>query len=476
MTRRPNIVLINCDDLGYGDLGCYGSAVHDTPRIDALAAEGTRLTSFYMASPVCTPSRGAMLTGSYPPRIGFDDFEGMPVLFPGMRVGLNPDEHTIASVLRDAGYATEIVGKWHCGDQPEFLPTNHGFDNWFGLPYSNDMGVQAGDAQATAFFEARRAEGHAVPEFPYPPLPLVDGRAVVETQPDQTMLTRRYVERSVEFMRENANEPFFLYFAHMHVHLPLYVEHTFHEGSRNGPYGAAVHAIDWATGVLIDELDALGLTDDTIVIFTSDNGALARPGEGSNAPLRGKKGRVSEGGMRVPGIVRWPGRVPADIDCDELLTAMDLLPTIASWAGTTLPDDAVIDGRDVTAVLTRGETSPHEAFAYYVGSFLEAVRDRRYKLRVVRSKARHERTVVAELYDLLDDIAETTDIAADHPDVVERLRSVADDFRAVLGDAMTGAVGAGRRPAGTVDQPRTLSALGDGHPMVIAEYDLSDRG
>ena len=476
MTRRPNIVLINCDDLGYGDLGCYGSAVHDTPRIDQLASEGMRLTAFYMASPVSTPSRGAMLTGSYPPRIGFDDFGGMHVLFPGMRFGLDPSEHTIASVLKDAGYATEIVGKWHCGDQAEFLPTNHGFDNWLGLPYSNDMGMQVGDARAKAFFDARRAEGHTVPDFPYPPLPLMDSGDVLETQPDQTMLTRRYVERSVEFMRENAGDPFFLYFAHMHVHLPLYVEHTFHEGSRNGPYGAAVHAIDWATGVLIDELDALGLADDTIVIFTSDNGALARPGEGSNAPLRGKKGRVSEGGMRVPGIVRWPGRVPAGGECDELLTAMDLLPTLATWAGTAVPDDAVIDGRDVSEVLTAGGASPHDAFAYYVGSFLEAVRDERFKLRLVRTRARHDRTVVTELYDLIDDIGETTDIAADRPDVVERLQSVADGFRHVLGDAMTGVIGTGRRPAGEVAEARPLSALGDEHPMVIAEYDLSDRG
>ena len=241
MTRQPNIVLINCDDLGYGDLGCYGSEVHDTPRIDALADEGVRLTSFYMAAPVCTPSRGSMLTGSYPSRIGFDDFGGLHVLFPGMRYGLNPEEHTIASVLKDAGYATEIIGKWHCGDQPEFLPTNHGFDRWFGLPYSNDMGTQVSDAMLE-HAEALRAAGFTPPPvLPYPPLPLMDGEQVVEKQPDQKMLTRRYVERSVEFVRDNVDRPFFLYFAHMHVHLPLYVEDTFHGDSRNGPYGAAVH-------------------------------------------------------------------------------------------------------------------------------------------------------------------------------------------------------------------------------------------
>ncbi|MEM8706481.1 MAG: sulfatase [Actinomycetota bacterium] len=475
MPRRPNIVLINCDDLGYGDLGCYGSEVHDTPRIDRLAAEGVRLTSFYMASPVCTPSRGAMLTGSYPPRIGFDDFGGLHVLFPGMRYGLNPDEHTIASVLKDAGYATEIVGKWHCGDQPAFLPTNHGFDRWFGLPYSNDMGTQAGDAIAD-HADAMKAAGYSMPPvLPYPPLPLMEGERVVEKQPDQTMLTRRYVERSVEFMRENTGQPFFLYLAHMHVHLPLYVENTFHGGSRNGPYGAAVHAIDWATGVLLDELDTLGLADDTIVVFTSDNGALARPGEGSNGPLRGTKGRTSDGGMRVPAIVRWPGVVPAGIDCDELTTAMDLLPTLAGWAGTAVPDGTVIDGRDIAEVLTGTGTTPHDTFAYYNGTFLEAVRDHRYKLRLLRRRGA-DREVIAELYDLVDDIGETIDVSADHPDVVDRLQAAAARFRSELGDGVTGEPGTRRRPQGVVDEATTLCVLDDDNPMVIAEYDLPDRG
>lgn len=476
MTRQPNIVLINCDDLGYGDLGCYGSTVHDTPRVDELAAGGTRLTSFYMGSPVCTPSRGAMLTGSYPARIGFDDFDGLHVLFPGSPCGLNPTEHTIASVLSDAGYATEIIGKWHCGDQPEFLPTNHGFDRWFGLPYSNDMGIQQGPSLMEEHGDRLIAAGYSLPPvLPYPPLPLMDGGDVVEKQPDQTMLTRRYVERSVDFIRENAHQPFFLYFAHMHVHLPLYVEDTFHEGSRNGPYGAAVHAIDWATGVILDELDAHGLADDTIVVFTSDNGALCRPGEGSNGPLRGKKGRTSDGGIRVPAIVRYPGVVPAGATSDELLTAMDLLPTLARWAGTVVPDEHVIDGRDITDVLTDGVASPHETFAYYNGTFLEAVRDHRYKLRLVRRAAR-ERTVIAELFDLDTDIGETTDIAADRPDVVERLHAAAERFRHELGDGVLGVAGTACRPAGRVDDARTLTLLDDDHPMVIAEYDLSDRG
>ncbi len=476
MTRRPNIVLINCDDLGYGDLGCYGSDVHDTPRIDQLAAEGTRLLSFYMGSPVCTPSRGALLTGSYPARIGFDDFDGLHVLFPGSACGLSPSEHTIASVLQDAGYATEIIGKWHCGDQPEFLPTNHGFDRWFGLPYSNDMGIQHGSSLVEEHGAQLIAAGYTLPPvIPYPPLPLMHDSEVVETQPDQTMLTRRYVERSVEFIRENADRPFFLYFAHMHVHLPLYVEDTFHEGSRNGPYGAAVHAIDWATGVVMDELEAQGLVDDTIVVFTSDNGALCRPGEGSNGPLRGKKGRTSDGGIRVPAIVRWPGIVPAGVECDELLTAMDLLPTLAGWAGTAVPDDTIIDGRDIAPVLTGGAASPHETFAYYSGTMLEAVRNDRYKLRLVHRSGR-ERTVIAELFDLRADIGETTDIAKEHPEVVEQLQAAAERFRAELGDGVVGVTGSGCRPSGRVEVARPLARLGDDHPMMVAEYDLSDRG
>ena len=474
MTRRPNVLLINCDDLGYGDLGCYGSEVHDTPRIDRVAQEGMRLTSFYMASPVCTPSRGSMLTGCYPPRIGFDDFDGHRVLFPGMPHGLDPAETTIASMLKSAGYGTHIVGKWHCGDQPEFLPTEHGFDTWFGLPYSNDMGNQANEPTEEQL-ETWRQAGFAVPPLPYPPLPLMSDTAVVEKQPDQTMLTRRYVEHAIEMMRAAGSDPFFLYFAHMHVHLPLYVEAGFHDGSRNGPYGAAVHAIDWATGALLDELDALGLTDDTIVIFTSDNGALARPGEGSNLPLRGRKGQTRDGGMRVPGIVRWPGQVPAGSTSDALTTALDLLPTLATWCDADPTTRGPIDGHDIGAVLTDGASSPRSTFAYFNQSHLEAIRDNRYKLRLVANDGQ-TRAPVTELYDLHTDIDERTDIARNHPEIVARLTSAADALRIELGDAMTGEIGRACRPVGLVEDGRPLSRVDDGHPVIIAEYDLADRG
>lgn len=472
MTSTPNIVLINCDDLGYGDLGCFGSERHDTPRIDQLAREGTRLTSFYAPSPVCSPSRGAMLTGSYPPRIGFDDFDGLHVLFPGVPVGLHPDEATLASTLSRAGYATQLIGKWHCGDQAPFLPTAHGFDHWFGLPYSNDMGQQAGglseDDQA-----AIRAAGYTLPPLPYPPLPLMADNDVYEGQPDQQMLTGRYVDEAVRFLRNHQDQPFFLYFAHMHVHLPLYVEERFHESSRNGPYGAAVHCIDWATGVLVDELSALGLAENTVVILTSDNGALCRPGEGSNAPLRGTKGSTHEGGMRVPMIIRWPNRIPAGVARRDLTSMLDLLPTIAGWADVSLDPHRVIDGRDIGPLLTDGQPSPHETFAYYNGPNLEAVRDHRFKLGLVADgPADHP----YPLYDLAADPGETTDVAGDHPDVVANLQAAADQYRQQLGDRLTGTVGQATRPIGRVDQPVPLLGLDSDHPCVVAEYDLPDRG
>ncbi|MDP7134262.1 MAG: sulfatase-like hydrolase/transferase, partial [Planctomycetota bacterium] len=291
-SARPNIILINCDDLGYGDLGCYGSEVNKTPALDRMAEEGMRFTDFYQASAVCSPSRGAMLTGCYPRRIGFGSFEGRWVLFPGQAVGLNQEEKTVASLLKEQGYATMLVGKWHCGDQPEFLPTRHGFDHYYGIPYSNDMGRQAGREH-------------------YPPLPLMDDDAVIQEQPDQASITERYVERSVRFIRENRGQPFFLYFAHMYVHLPLYAPQRFLRQSENGSYGAAVECIDWAASVLFDEIKELGLDENTLIVFTSDNGSRGRDEGGSNSPLRAQKGTTWEGGQRVPCIVRWPGKVPA---------------------------------------------------------------------------------------------------------------------------------------------------------------------
>jgi arylsulfatase A-like enzyme len=463
---QPNVVLINCDDLGYGDLGCYGSTRNTTPAIDQLAEEGIRCTSFYMASPVCSPSRAALLTGCYPPRISFGSFEGLPVLFPGQPLGLPQSEISLARVLSHAGYRTQMIGKWHCGDQPGFLPLNHGFDHYFGLPYSNDMGRQANS-----------------PEFlsSLPPLPLLADNEVIEQQPDQRSLTGRYVAEALNFLRSAKDGPFFLYLAHMYVHLPIYVRPEFLERSRNGPYGAAVESIDWATSVLCDELRALGLDERTIVIFTSDNGSLgdvpppwgsSEPLGGSNLPLRGAKGSTWEGGLRVPAIIRWAGTLEGGRVCDELLTAMDLYPTLAALCGGSVPDDRVIDGRDVFEVWRDPSVpSPHDTFAYYMGNDLEAVRDHRHKLHLAR-----KRKVVAELYDLMADPGETTDIAAENPEVVGKLEASAAQYRVELGDARLEIEGRGVRPIGRVEHPSTLTTFDPDHPYFMAEYDLADKG
>ena len=457
---RPNVVLINCDDLGYGDLGCYGSTLQATPALDRMAAEGLRLDSFYMASPVCSPSRGALLTGCYPPRIGFGDFDGLPVLFPGQAVGLHPSEVSLGRLLSGAGYRTAIIGKWHCGDQPAFLPTRHGFDLSFGLPYSNDMGRQAG----TPTDERGHQRG-------YPPLPLLLDDEVVEQQPDQASLTVRFLGEAVRFIRASAGRPFFLYLAHMYVHLPIYVQERFARSSRNGAYGAAVETIDWVTAVLLHELRTSGLDDSTIVLFTSDNGSRARDG-GSNAPLRGGKGTTWEGGMRVPCIVRWPGHVAAGRTSDDLVASIDLFPTLAALCGAELPPDRTIDGVDLSELLLdRGARSPRAAFSYYLMNDLEAVRAGRWKLHVARAGV-----PVIELYDVVADPSESTDRAAERPDEVARLEAIAEAARQSLGDARLGITGDDRRPLGRVDDPVPLTTYDPSHPYFQAEYDLSDRG
>lgn len=451
---RPNIILINCDDLGYGDLGCYGSPVNRTPYLNQMAAEGLRFTDFYMASPVCSPSRGAMMTGCYPSRIGFDDFEGRWVLFPGQGVGLSAQEKTVASLLKEQGYATMIIGKWHCGDQPEFLPTRHGFDHYYGIPFSNDMGRQAG----------RRSN--------YPPLPLLQDEEVIEEQPDQAGLTERYVEKAVGFLRDHQNEPFFLYLAHMYVHLPIYVQPRFERESVNGRYGAAVACVDWAAGVLFRELKRLGIDENTLVVFTSDNGSRVRDEGGSNAPLRGTKGTTFDGGQRLPCIMRWPGQIAAGRECGELVSSIDLLPTFAQLAGTAAPTDRIIDGRDLGAMLVDPEAkSPRECFFYFFKGQVDAVRNDRWKLFV----RRYDQDV-KELYDLRADIGETTNVYDQHPDVVTELMVLVQACREDLGDTGTGTVGRNRRPIGRIENPKPLTEFDPEHPYYAAEYDLGEAG
>ena len=463
---RPNIVLINCDDLGYGDLGSYGSTINKTPALDRMAEEGVRFTDFYVASPVCSPSRGALMTGCYPPRIGFGSFDGKRVLFPGQGIGLNPEEKTIASVLHDAGYATKIVGKWYCGDQKEFLPTRHGFDSYFGLPFSNDMGRQV-DLDPDDHSE------HAEIRRNRPPLPLVRDEGVIQEQPDLRALTERYVEEAVGFIRDNASAPFFLYFAHMYVHLPLYAPEGMVRDSENGDYGACVAGIDWAADVIFDELKQQGLDDNTLVIFTSDNGSRLDNQGGSNGALRGKKGTTWEGGQRVPCIMRWPSKMPAGEVRNHLATTMDLYPTLVKLVGANIPSDRAIDGVDISSLMFEENpgASPRREFAYYDENTIEAIRDTRWKLHVRKGGGE-----IAELYNLESDIGETNNLFDEYPNVVAALESKIDSFRAELGDEATGIAGSNVRPAGKVDNPDTLTHYDPEYPYIYAEYDKGERG
>lgn len=459
---KPNIILINCDDLGYGDLACYGSLVNKTPYLDKMAEEGMRFTDYHVMSPVCSASRAAMLTGCYPQRVGING-----VLFPGDPIGLHQEEITIADVLKEQGYRTKIVGKWHCGDQPEFLPSNHGFDEYYGLPYSNDMGIQGKPEN-----RSNRV-----------PLPLMRNDDVIQEQPDQRGLTERYTEECVRFIRDNASTgsaqttPFFLYLAHMYVHVPLFVPRRFLRQAENGGYGGAVECIDWVAGVIFDELQRQGLDDSTMVIFTSDNGSRARGEGGSNAPLRGTKFETWEGGQRVPCIIRWPGNVSAGSTCDELVTSMDFMPTFARLTGATVPQDRTIDGKDISPLIfgEDGAVSPHEFFWHYRLGNLEAVRKGKWKLHVAKGKVFDDaEPYQPELYDLDVDIGEEHNVIDQHPEVVQQLLAIADAARRELGDTVTGDEGSGKRDVGRVEDPKPLAVYNENHPYIVAAYDTPD--
>jgi arylsulfatase A-like enzyme len=418
----PNIIVIFCDDLGYGDLGCYGSTKNRTPHVDQLSRDGMMFTDFYSSSPVCTPSRASLMTGCYPRRVGMhEDFTGHWVLIPRSRRGLNPKELTVAEVLKSKGYVTACVGKWHLGDQPQHLPTEHGFDYYFGIPYSNDMQ------------SARRGD---------PPLPLVKQAAVIEAPADQTTLTRRYTEQVISFIENNQATPFFVYLPHTFPHLPLFASPDFHGKSANGRYGDAIEEIDWSTGQILDCLDRLELTENTLVIFTSDNGSNGRNG-GSNQPLSGAKGSTMEGGMRVPMIARWPGRIAAGSTCRELATTMDLLPTFCSLTGAPLPPKK-LDGFDISGMLFghEGVQSQYEALYYYRRRQLQAIRfgDWKYHLPL---KATHPNWTSAnqtgpgrpgKLVNLTSDLQEKTDVTAANPDVIQRIGELIQNAERTLGN------------------------------------------
>ena len=444
---KPNVIVMLMDNLGYGDVGCYGSALNRTPNIDRLAREGVRLTSFYSSSGVCTPSRASLMTGCYPRRINMHvSGSNLCVLFPSDRKGLNPAEKTIASLLRDQGYATACIGKWHLGDQDPFLPTRHGFDRFFGCPYSEDM-----------------VPGPAHPDWP--PLPLMRNETVIEAPADRAMLTRRYTEESIRFIRENKDRPFFLYLPQA---MPGSTDRSFSSPgfqgrSANGPYGDCVEELDWSAGEIMACLKELDLDEKTLVIWTSDNGAVGwNPRQGSNAPLRGWGYDTSEGGQRVPCIARWPGRLPAGVVRDDVTTMMDILPTAAALAGTRPPADRTIDGHNMLLILTGqpGARSAYDetGFFYYYREQLQAVRSGPWKLYLPLDQKLNNlggslagaKPSAAELYDVRNDPGETRNVAAEQPDGVRRLLALAEHARESLGDL--GREGADQRPAGWVEK------------------------
>ena len=376
---KPNFIIIFCDDLGYADIGPFGSNSHRTPNIDRMASEGICLTSFYSTCGVCTPSRSSLMTGCYPKRVGLHENEkGQWVLFPGNQRGLNSDEITIAEVLKGQGYATAIVGKWHLGDQPEFLPTRHGFDSYFGIPFSNDMGKMD-----------RPVKG-------YPATPLLRNEAVIEMEPNQRQITKRYTAEALAFIEANRDRPFFLYLPHSMPHWPQYASQDFSGKSANKAWGDAVEEIDWSTGKIFDQLRRLQLDDNTLVIFTSDNGGATHHGAVNN-PLRGGKGTTWEGGQRVCCVARWPHKIKPNSASDAMTVTFDLLPTFAKLAGGKVPDDRVIDGKDIGPILFgQSETSPHEQFFYYFRGELNAVRHANWKLFVKRRPQRNQPATLAE--------------------------------------------------------------------------------
>ena len=473
---RPNIILIFADDLGYGDIGPFGSTKSRTPNLDRMATEGMKLTSFY-AAPVCTPSRAQVLTGCYAKRVSLPN-----VIFPAAPVGLNPAEHTVAELLKERGYATMCIGKWHVGDQPEFLPTRHGFDHYFGLPYSNDMGGPAPGTSQAAQRRDRR-----------PPLPLIRDDKVIETvsPAQQDALTARYTDEAVKFIQAHKDGPFFLYFAHTAVHVPLHPGEKFKGKSANGPYGDWVEEIDWSVGRVFDTLRELKLTQQTLVIFSSDNGPWLTQGTngGTAGPLRGGKGGTYEGGMREPTIAWWPGHLPAGSACDAIAGNVDFLPTFVSLAGGTVPADRKLDGRDISPLLFgKTKESPHDAMYYFSGNALQAVRSGPWKLAIARQNEALGKKAEATadspqapfkptLYNLDTDIGERNDVATQHPDIVGQLERLVANMDADLG---TNKLGPGVREPGRNAKPVGLwlpgqaPAFGDGTPPSLETLQVGD--
>ena len=414
---KPNIILIFADDLGYADVGCFGAKGFTTPNLDKMAKEGTRFTSFYTGCSVCSGSRAALMTGRHYQRVGV-----VPVMFPGTKVGLNPNEITIARLLQKLGYFTGIIGKWHLGHLPMYLPTRHGFQTYYGIPYSNDMAIDPVNAKFSKniLFREGKTEAGVRTEKAIPgKAPLMRGDEVIEYPVDQSTLTKRYTEEAIRLIKDNKDKPFFLYLPHTFPHVPLHVSPDF-KGKTKTLFGDVMEELDWSVGEVLKAVKDNGLDEKTLVIFTSDNGAH----QGSALPLRGKKATMYEGGFRVPMIARWPGKVPANAVTDELAATVDMLPTLAKIAGGAAPDDRPIDGKDIRSLLFEKDAkTPHEYYLFpHLNGALRAGNWKFYPWPTgAGKKDKIDPKKGTQLYDLTKDISESKNVAAEHPQLMERL-------------------------------------------------------
>ncbi|MFH1920046.1 MAG: sulfatase [Planctomycetota bacterium] len=464
--RLPNFVIVFIDDMGYADVGPFGAEGYQTPNLDRMAEEGRIFTDFYVTQAVCSASRAGLMTGCYNVRVGI-----LGALAHQANHGISADEMTLAEVVKQKGYATACYGKWHLGHHPKFLPPSHGFDEYFGLPYSNDMWPfhpTAGDR--------------------FPDLPLIEGTRVIDAQvvgEEQEQLTTQYTEHAVDFITRNKDRPFLVYVPHSMVHVPLYVSDKFRGKSRRGLFGDVVMELDWSVGQILDTLRKYKLEENTMVVFTADNGPWLSYGDhaGSAAPLREGKGTMFDGGCREPTVMWWPGTIPGGTVCKTPAMTIDLLPTIAHLVGAKLPEHA-IDGKNVWPLIAGepGAQSPHEAYFFYYGRQLQAVRMGQWKLhfphkyRTLAGRAGgtggtpvpyEQAEVGLSLFDLENDVGETTDVAGEHPDVVARIRALADRMRAELGDASTKQQGSGVREPGRLEEGDPRFHWTPGEPLQV---------
>lgn len=435
---KPNFIIVFTDDQGYGDLGSFGSKTIKTPHLDRLAEEGRKFTNFLVASPVCTPSRAALLTGSYPKRVGMHQH----VLFPASTKGLNPEEHTIADHLKQQGYATAAFGKWHLGHHPETLPRQNGFDTYYGIPYSNDMNHPDNKGKPKGGWEGM----DILWKDPESTLtkwktPLIEDEEIVELPVDQRTITRRCTNKAVAFIEKNREKPFFVYLPYSMPHIPLYVPEDVRDPDPKRAYINTIEHIDTEVGRVFDKIRELDLTENTYIIFTTDNGPWLtfKHHGGSAGPLREGKGTTFEGGQRVPCIMWAPGRIPAGTVCDEVAGTIDLLPTIAALTNTPLPNDRKIDGLDISTLLTSDAESPRNEFLYYTSrGIIEGIRQDKWKLLVKKpgnrrngkgkgkGKQQSAKAVTKPevmLFDLDADMGEQNNLADANPEVVEKLQA-----------------------------------------------------